>query len=231
MTSQINLPEWSNHFLVPSADGASDSATRSTPRTGVDSPHARRYGSQMKLVPLSIILLLVCGCSSEKERFYRDMRDRYEVQCDKFYAIYDAGDVGSATKALRDVIDVSLAEKAKAKYYWRFDIMIAFAKARLAVIAEMQGDKVNATDLFASASAYEMSGEIALDQDVRTGGSGRSVGAKAWTSAQWRKAIAALDKNMHVRWKSPNDSPEPSAVNAAGSATLSTPEVGVGSPQ
>lgn len=182
----------------------------------------------MKLRALSILLVLLCGCGSEEKRFYRDMQDRYEVQCDKYYSNYDSGGVEDAKKALHDVIGLSLAEKGKAKFYWRFDIMIAFAQARLAVMAETQGDKGEATRLFAIASAYESTGEAAFNQDLRKSGI-NSTSVSTWTPDQWRKAIASLDQQHHVRWKSLNQSPEPSAVDAASSALRSTSQVGVGS--
>jgi len=108
----------------------------------------------MKPFGLLTLLLLVCGCSSKKERFDRDMRQRYEAQCEKYYAMYDSGDIEGAKKALTNIIGLSVAERDKAKFYWRFNLMAAYAEARLAAIAEKEGHEQEAERLFAGASDY-----------------------------------------------------------------------------
>lgn len=164
----------------------------------------------MKSFALIALLLLLCGCSSEMERFRRDMQQRYEVQCDKYYSVYDTGDVESAKRALQDVITLSLAERNKAKYYWRFNLMVAFAQARLAVIAEAEGHEQEAQHLFASASDYMALQKTMLREHLQEMPHVRF--AESDTNSQetpnpdqWRKGIAALDAANHVRWKSPNN--------------------------
>src|SRR5207245_2868567 len=108
----------------------------------------------MKSFGLLSLLLLFSGCSSEKERFDRDMQGRYEKQCQNYYVVYDSGGIEDAKKALTNIIAVSVAERDKAKFYWRFNLAAAFAEARLAVIAEKEGYEQEAERLFASASGY-----------------------------------------------------------------------------
>src|SRR6185295_7523420 len=91
-----------------------------------------------------ILLLSLCGCTSEEERFRRDMQQRYEATCDQYFSIYASSDNDGAKKALGQIIDLSLSEKGKARHYWRFNLLIAYSQARLAVIAESEGKKVEA---------------------------------------------------------------------------------------
>ena len=84
--------------------------------------------------------------------------------------------------------------------------MIAFAQARLAVIAEHQGQKQEAERLFASASDYMMRGEKAMSLDMqREGNTNDMNNEKAVTPAQWRKAVREIDAQLHVKWDSPNE--------------------------
>ena len=160
----------------------------------------------MRVVLVSALLLSLTGCGDyERARFTRDMLQRYEVACHRYYAIYESSDIEAAKKALNDVIALSLGEKSRAKYYWPFDTQIAFAQARLAVMAEHQGQKQEAERLFASASDYMMRGEKAMSLDVQKAGRTNGVSnEKAVTPAQWRKAVRQLDAQLHVKWDSPN---------------------------
>ncbi|HZF01869.1 MAG TPA: hypothetical protein VE344_08245 [Methylomirabilota bacterium] len=162
---------------------------------------------QMKPSILIVALMLLCGCTSEKERFDRDMREHYEAQCDKYFAIY-ASDKHKAKKALEDTITLSLAERNKAKYYWRFNLNIAFSEARLAVMAEDEGRKQDAQRLFSSASDYMALQKTMLREHLQEMpnvkfGESATNSAETPTPDQWREAIAKLDAANNVRWKSP----------------------------
>ena len=175
----------------------------------------------MKSFVLMAALLLLCGCSSQK-RFERDMQAHYEVQCDKYFAIY-ASDKSQAKKALEDTIALSLAERDKAKYYWRFNLIIAFSEARLAVMAEDDGREQEARRLFTSASHYMTLQKTLLREHLKdfpnvNFGEDATNSAITPTPDQWRTGIEKLDAANHVRWKSPNKSPEPTAVGAGSSA-------------
>jgi len=163
--------------------------------------------ASMRVFLVSALLLLLTGCGdSERARFNRDMWQHYEVQCQGYYSTYESSDIEGAKKPLYDIIALSLAEKSKAKYYWPFDTQIAFAQARLAVIAEHQGHKQEAERLFASASDSMMRGEKAMSLDMRRDGSTNDVGnEKAVTPDQWRKAVREIDARLHVKWDSPNE--------------------------
>lgn len=166
----------------------------------------------MRALAFIAAVFLLCGCTSKEERFDRDMQERYEVQCGKYYSAYRSGSIEDAKNALYDIIDLSRAEKSKAKFYWRFDTMIAFAEARLAVIAETQGHKDEASRLFAIASDDKVSGDEAFRVECRKEGDidMQSLGpVQRTTPEQWRKAIAALDNVNHVKWESLNTSLEP----------------------
>ena len=172
-------------------------------------------------VHIAALLLLLCGCTSEKERFDRDMQGRYEVQCDRYYSIY-ASDRGHAKKALEDVITLSVAERDKAKFYWRFNLMVAFAEARLAVMAEEDGHEQEAQRLFASASRYMALQKTLLREHLKDFpnvdfGESATNSAVTPTPDEWRAGIAKLDAASHVRWKSPNTAPVPT-----GTAPVST---------
>jgi hypothetical protein len=159
----------------------------------------------MRFLLIPVLLFVLTGCVSERERFDRDMEQHYEVQCDRYYSVYASSDIEGAKKALDDVIALSLAEKNRARFYWRFDIMIAFAQARLAVIAEHQGQKDEAERLFASASDYQVRGDKALSREMQRGGSTDNVGSeKGFTPAEWRKAVREIDAHLHVKWDSLN---------------------------
>jgi hypothetical protein len=167
-------------------------------------------------VHIAALLLLLCGCTNEKQRFDRDMWGRYEVRCDKYFSIY-ASDKGQAKKALEDTIALSLVERDKAKYYWRFNLIIAFSEARLAVMAEDDGHEQEAQHLFASASAYMALQKTMLREhlqempNVRFGDAATNS-AETPTPDQWRDAIAKLDAANNVRWKSPNKALESTAT-------------------
>src|ERR1043166_4858611 len=103
----------------------------------------------MKSLVSAGLFVLLCGCGSEKERFDRDMQQRYEKQCGQYYAIYDAGGIEDAKSALTNIVTFSVAERDKAKFCWRFNLNAAYAEARLAVIAEKQGREQEAQQLFA----------------------------------------------------------------------------------
>lgn len=167
----------------------------------------------MRVALVSALLILLTGCGDDdRARFNRDMLQHYEVPLHRYYAIYESSDIDGAKKALNDVIALSLAQKSKAKYYWPFDTQIAFAQARLAVIAEHQGQGQEAERLFASASAYMMRGEKAMILDMQRDGNTNDVSnEKAVTPAQWRKAVRERDTQHHVKWDTPNkpDSPQP----------------------
>jgi hypothetical protein len=140
------------------------------------------------------------------------MLNGYEVTCDRYYSIYDSSDIEGAKKALHEVIDCSLAERSKAKYYWRFNIIIAGSEARLAVIAESQGDVKEAERLYASASDHEFLGDVAFRQELREEGGVdmRSIDKNPvtrWTPEQWRNFVAKLDIN--TKWRSPNSAQTP----------------------
>jgi DNA primase large subunit len=107
----------------------------------------------MRALVFITAVFLLCGCTSEKKRFDRDMQERYELQCNRYYTIY-ASDREQAKKALEDIIALSVAERDKARFYWRFNAMAALAEARLAVISEQEGHAQEAQRLFASASQY-----------------------------------------------------------------------------
>jgi hypothetical protein len=144
--------------------------------------------------------------------FEQTMLHGYETTCDKYYSIYGSSDIESAKTALQSVIDLSLAERSKARYYWRFHVIIADSEARLAVIAEIQGDKKKAERLFASASDYQVPGDEAFHQFLRQEGSVDMRNfdknpVKRMTPDQWRDLVTKLDKN--VKWKSPYAAPEP----------------------
>jgi hypothetical protein len=161
----------------------------------------------MKSFGLLILLLLFSGCSSEKERFDRDMWRRYEKQCQTYYAIYDSGDIKDAKKALTNVIALSVAERDKAKFYWRFNLVAAFSEARLAVIAEREGHEQETQRLFASASDYmalqkRMLGEHLQEMPHVRWGESDTNAAEIPSPAEWRTAIGKLDAVNHVRWRS-----------------------------
>jgi hypothetical protein len=167
----------------------------------------------MKSFALMAALLLLCGCSSQK-RFERDMRAHYEVQCDKYFAIY-ASDKSQAKKALEDTIALSLAERDKAKYYWRFNLIIAFSEARLAVMAQDDGHEQEAQRLFASASHYMALQKTLLREHLKDFpdvdfGEDATNSAVTPTADQWRTGIAKLDAANHVRWSI--KAPEPTAT-------------------
>jgi hypothetical protein len=165
----------------------------------------------MKLAIITALLVLLCGCVSQKKQFVGDMW-RYEAKCDQYYSIYCSDDIENAKKALHDIIDLSQAEKSKAKFYWKFDTNIAFAEARLAVIAEKQGHGDEASRLFTIASDDRVSGDEAFRMEARKEGNidMQSLGpVQRVTPEQWRKGIAALDKVHHVKRESPNTVPEP----------------------
>ena len=164
----------------------------------------------MRSFALIALLLLLCGCGSEKERFDRDMTRHYEVQCDKYYSIYLAGDKKNAKQALQNIIELSLAERSKAKYYWRFNLTVAFAQARLAVIAEDDGHKQEAQDLYASASNFMALQKITLREHLKDMphvifAESDTNPAETPTPGQWRKWVTTLDANNHIRWKSPGN--------------------------
>src|SRR5689334_9557460 len=94
---------------------------RSSLQSNITGPacQSRVVSEKMRSLGFSSLLLVLCGCSSDKERFDRDMQQRYEAQCEKYYSIYDSGDIESAKKALTNVIALSVVERDKAKYYWR----------------------------------------------------------------------------------------------------------------
>jgi len=168
------------------------------------------------------ILLLLCGCSSRRQRFYRDMQDNYEVQCDKYFSIY-ASDRTKAEKAMEDTIELSLAERDKAKFYWRFNLMIAGSEARLAVMAEKEGREEDAQHLFASASVYmalqkKMLRDHLWEMPHTRFAESATNPADVPTPDEWRKRIAALDLANHVRWKSTNAVSEPARAASTNSS-------------
>jgi hypothetical protein len=157
---------------------------------------------------LAILLLLSCGgCASEEERFRRDMQQRYEAACDHYFSIYASSDKDGAKKALGQMINLSLTERGNAKHYWRFNLVIAYAQARLAVIAEREGNKEEAERLFASASDYMVLQNRAFSQECRrthVNAPEYSDDEARFTPDRWRKNVAALNKKESVRWKEPN---------------------------
>lgn len=161
----------------------------------------------MKSFSLLILLLLLSGCNSEKERFDRDMWRRYEKQCQTYYALYDSGDIEDAKKALTNIIALSVVERDKAKFYWRFNLMAALAVARLAVIAEKEGHEQEAQRLFAGASDYmalqkRMLGEHLQEMPDVGWAESDTNAAEIPSPDQWRTTIAKLDAVNHVRWRS-----------------------------
>ncbi len=183
----------------------------------------------MKPIAFIALLLVVSGCGSSKERFERDMLQRYEPQCEKYYAIYDAGDIESAKRALRDIIELSVAERNKAKFYWRFNVMAALASARLAVIAEAEGHNEEAQRLFASASEYMALQKTMLAQHLQEMPNVQFAQedtdpAITPTPDEWRKSIGALDARNHVRWRSLNPQSGADRQQPSSSETNRTPE-------
>jgi hypothetical protein len=71
----------------------------------------------IKLSTSIVLLLTLSGCASEQERFDQDMRQHYEVQCDKYYSVYATGDIQNAKQAMQNMISYSIAERDKAKFY------------------------------------------------------------------------------------------------------------------
>jgi hypothetical protein len=164
----------------------------------------------MKFVMVIALSALLCGCDSEKDQFNQKMLHGYEVKCEQYYSVYDSSDIESAKKALHDVIDLSLAERSKAKYYWRFNLIIAGSDARLAVIAEIQGNKKEADQFFASASDYMVLQNKAFNQEMQRTSNVQSVKTETetverMTPDQWRKWVAALDKQHNIKWKPSNN--------------------------
>ena len=158
------------------------------------------------LVSLSLLVLL-CGCSTEKERFQRYMQQGYEKQCARYYCIYDSGGIEDAKNALTNIISLSVAERDKAKFYWRFNLTAAYAEARLAVIAEKEGRQQEAQHLFALASDYmvqqkKMLGEHLHEMPHVIWGESATNTAEIPSPEEWKTAIAKLDAANHVRWKS-----------------------------
>ena len=156
---------------------------------------------------LVLLLLLLGGCSSEKERFDRDMMQRYEKQCREYYAIYDSGGIQDAKRALTNIIALSVAERDKAKFYWRFNLMAAYAQARLAAIAEKEGLEQDAQGLFASASEYMALQKRMLAQHLQEmsrvdWGESATNSAEVPSPDEWRTLIGKLDAASHVRWRS-----------------------------
>ena len=161
----------------------------------------------MKSFASLTLLLLFCGCSSEKERFDRDMQQRYERQCQSYYAIYTSGGLEDAKKALTNIIALSVAERDKARFYWGFNGEAAFAEARLAVIAEKQGRQQEAQHLFVSASDYmarqkKMLGEHLQEMPHVIFAESDTNAAEIPSPDEWRTGIAKLDAAHHVRWRS-----------------------------
>jgi hypothetical protein len=174
-------------------------------------------GVTRRLVFIGILVSAVFGgfaaytwyMSGAQARFDRDMDQRYEHQCGIYYHTYKTSDIEGAKKALQAAIDFSLNEQSKAKYYWRFDVIISGSQARLAIIAEAQGNKKEADRLFASASDYRVLGNIAFREEAKRGGhiSLVSLGpetndTKRISPDQWRKWIAGLEKDEDIKWKS-----------------------------
>lgn len=156
--------------------------------------------------------------SGDRVRFRRDMEGRYERQCGQYYKIYETSDIEGAKKALQDTIDFSIKEQGKAKYYWRFDTLIAGADARLAIIAEAQGEKEKAKQLFASASDHQARGNKAFREEAKREGHISLVGfntndALRMSPDQWRKWIAALEKHDDIKWKSTTKVLQPAATH------------------
>jgi hypothetical protein len=134
----------------------------------------------------------------ERRRFLVDMA-RYEAACGQSWAIYASGDIEAAKQALSQVIELSLAERKNAKRYWAFNLVIAYAQARLAVIAEYQGRREEAERLFKSASIYMVLQSRALAHEQ--GQTGMSDSEARFSPARWRYIVAALDKRSNVHWR------------------------------
>src|SRR5439155_11038505 len=97
-------------------------------------------------------------------------------------------------------------EKGKARHYWRFNLLIAYSQARLAVIAESEGKKDEAERLFASASEYMVLQTCAFAEECRRTHVqvlGYSDVETRFTPDRWRKNVAALDLKANVKWKEP----------------------------
>jgi hypothetical protein len=164
----------------------------------------------MKFIIIIAFFLLLCGCESSRERFAHDMKSRYEMKCDQYYFVYCSGDIEHAKKALHDIIDLSQTEKSKAKFYWNFDTVIAFSYARLAMIAEKQGNEEEAKRLFARASDYKTSGDAAFNQELKNEpwmAPSAKINIVKLTPDQWRKGITAIDKQKHVKWEFADSAP------------------------
>src|SRR5439155_17391945 len=98
-------------------------------------------------------------------------------------------------------------EKGKARHYWRFNLLIAYSQARLAVIAESESKKDEAERLFASASEYMVLQTRAFAEECRRTQvqvPGYSDVETRFTPDRWRKNVAALDLKANVKWKEPN---------------------------
>jgi hypothetical protein len=164
------------------------------------------FGKMRNLLAIAL-LLWFCGCTSEEQRFRRDMQQRYEAACDHYFAMYASGDRDSAKRALGQAIDLSLSEQRKAKHYWRFNLIVAYSQARLAVIAESEGKRDEADRLFASASQYMVLQNRAFNEEcLRTHvkAAEYSDDEARFTPDRWRKNVAAMDAKDNVKWRQPN---------------------------
>jgi hypothetical protein len=147
--------------------------------------------------------------SIEQKHFLIEM-SRYDENCGRLFRIYASSDIETGKQALGQIIDLSVAERLKAMRYWRFNLEIAFSRARLAVIAETQGKKEEANCLFASASEYMVLQNRAIGR--ANGFQKYSDDEARYTPDRWRMMVAALDKHANVKWKkTPNQAPAPTS--------------------
>jgi len=163
------------------------------------------FGKMKHLLAIALLLSL-CGCTSQEERFRRDMQQRYEATCDHYFSIYASSDRDGAKKALGQIVDFSLSEREQAKHYWRFNLLIAYSQARLAVIAESEGNREEAERLFASASDYMVLQNRTFSQECRRTHVNRPEYSDAearFTPDRWRHNVEALDQKENVKWKEP----------------------------
>ena len=170
-----------------------------------------------RAIILGAVLLLV-GCGRADRKFHVDI-DRYEKVCADHYRVYFTGDVATAKDALHQIITLSLAEQERAKGYWRFDHQIACAYARLAVIADYEGEKDEAERLFAKASEFDLAQQKAFRAYLRSkpnvySSEEDSDEYAARSVAEWKSFVDYLDSEFGVKWKEPNQSAQTTPVSA-----------------
>jgi hypothetical protein len=171
----------------------------------------------MKPLLAIFVFALLAGCNLAEKRFQREMAG-YEKSCAAYFGSYVASDVAGAKKALREIIELSNAKQKVTTRYWRFNLMIAFSYARLAVIAEAEGNKAEALQLFSTASDFQLAQDRAFRAHLRSVPNVYSATEDSdeyhrLLPDQWRDIIRQLDRPLGVKWKKPNQTPEPTPMS------------------